>query len=168
MARRRFPVSQKRLTAWIGTADQGDVAVASGASVAISSFTPDTFAMIRPTMVRTRGIFHVQPAGFGADLNFSGAYGLGVVSAEAQAIGATAIPRPFDDDDWGGWMVHGYYAGHLEFQSATSEHQTPFLYQIDSKAMRKIGPNETLIWMVESFEGAVAVTIHARVLAKLS
>ena len=58
--------------------------------------------------------------------------------------------------------------GHLEFSSGVGVESFPILQTIDSKAMRKVGVNETLTWMVESQEGAVQVFLHARVLMKLS
>ncbi len=172
---RRFSVARtrgrvaKRKTVWIGTATAAQVQIGAGLSVIHSSFTPDSLAMLAPTVVRTRGFAIFFPTAFGADRSSAGAYGLGVVSDEAFAAGAASIPRPHDDDDWPGWLVHGYFANHLEFQSATSEHQTPFGYEIDSKAMRKIGVNETLVWMVEDNSGtAVEVILQARVLMMLS
>ncbi len=168
--RRSFPTrarAPKRKTIWVGTADQSVITVAGGASVIISSFAPDALSILAATVVRVRGFAIFFPSAFGADLNYSGAYGLGIVSDEALAAGAASIPRPFDDDDWTGWLVHGYFAGHLEFQSAVGETQLPFGYHIDSKAMRKVRPNEALVWMVESQVGAVTVNIQARVLMML-
>ncbi len=171
MARRQFPVRArvaKRQKVWVGTADQGEIAIGSGLSVIISSFAPDVLSILKATVVRTRGIFEVHPTAFGADLSYGGAYGLGIVSDEAFAAGAASIPRPFDDDDWAGWLVHGFYGGHLEFQSGVGIMMSLDPVVIDSKAMRKVGPNETLVWVVESQAGAVQVRIHARVLMMLS
>ncbi len=106
---------------------------------------------------------------FGVDDTWRGAYGLCVVSDEALAAGAAAIPRPFDDDDWPGWLVHGYYAGHLEFQSGTSELVVPIQYEIDSKGMRKVRPNESIVWVGESNSSAATqMLLGARVLMLLS
>jgi len=172
MARSRFAVARtrapKRKTVWIGTAIQGNLSIASGASFIMSSFAPDTLSILAGTVVRVRGKILVRPQAFGADQEFNGAWGLGAVSDEAFAAGEASIPRPFDDDDWPGWIAHGYYMGHLQFQSATSELVFPIIDTIDSKAMRKIGPNTTLVWMVESNFGAVSVYLHARVLMMLS
>ena len=107
--------AEKRKTIWVGTAIANALAVASGASVIHSSFAPDALSMLAPTAVRTRGQFTVFPTAFGADLDYIGAFGLGIVSDEAFVAGAASLPRPFDDDDWGGWLVHQYYSGHLEF-----------------------------------------------------
>jgi len=157
----------KRKTLWIGTVNQFVVAVPSGTSVIIAQFDPSANAILGGTVVRTRGMFLAFPTAHGADLNYAGAYGLGVVSDEAFAAGTVSIPRPYDDDDWPGWLVHGYWGAHLEFQGAQSEmisKSEPF----DSKAMRKVGPNETLVWMAESQTGSVQVSIQARMLMKLS
>ena len=169
---RRFAQRQaraaKRKTIWAGSADVAPLAVGSGISAILSSFTPDVAGMLAPTVVRTRGVFQVHPTAFSADLSYDGAYGLGIVSSEALVAGATAIPRPFDDDDWPGWLVHGYFIQRLEFLGAQSEHFLPDEKVIDSKAMRKMGPNEALVWMVESRVGAFTAHLHARVLFMMS
>jgi len=159
--------STPRQKVWVGTANQGDVAVSNNGSVIISSFAPDDLAILKATVVRVRGFAQFAPSAASADLFFSGAFGLGVVSDEAFTAGAASIPRPFDDDDWAGWLVHGYYGGNFEFDSSGNTF-FPYFFDIDSKAMRKVGPGQTLVWMVESQEGAVAVVIHARVLMLLS
>ncbi len=166
---RTFPRrSVKRKTVWVGTAIQGSVAIGSGLSVAVSSFSPSALGILAGTVVRTRGLVEFRPQAFGVDLTYDGAYGLAVVSDEAIAAGAASIPRPFDDDDWPGWLVHGYYMGHFEFQSGVGIMMVSGQQVIDSKAMRKVGLNETLVWMVESNSSAVDVILHARVLMKLS
>ena len=167
-SRQRFVRGSKRLTQWVGTADQVSTAIATNTSVLVAVFASSAAGIIRPTVVRTRGTAIFRPTAFSADLEYSGAYGLAVVSDQAVAAGAASIPRPFTDDDWGGWLVHGYYQGHLEFQSGVGISSFPNLTEIDSKAMRRISENESLVWMVESQSGAIQASIHARVLLKLS
>ncbi len=164
-ARRAAP---KRKTIWVGAAEQGDVAVASTTSVVLQSFAPDDFGMLAPTVVRTRGVAIIHPGAFSADLDFDGAYGLCIVSDEALVAGAGSIPRPFDDDSWPGWIVHRYFVGHFNFDTAVGSETYPNVDIIDSKAMRKVGPNEVLVWMCESRLGAVSINVHARILFKLS
>ncbi len=166
----RYPArrAERRKTVWIGTADQGAIAIATNTSVVISSFAPDALSILKATVVRTRGILLVQPQVFTSDLNWNGAFGLGIVSDEALAAGTGSIPRPFDDDDWAGWLVHGYYSGFNLGSSADPGLVIDTVTTIDSKAMRKVGPNESLVWMAESQVGAVSVTLNARVLMMLS
>ena len=98
-----------------------------------------------------------------------GAIGLGVVTAQAVAIGITALPKPDTDADWGGWMWHSYYANTIERLSASGfQHRSLTLIPIDTKAMRKIGLNERLVLVIEN-SGTVGVQVYDsfRILAKL-
>ena len=162
---RRAP---KRKTVWVGTASSASVAVASAASVIHSSFVPSALSMLAPTIVRVRGFFSIFPSVLTADLTWFGAYGLCIVSDEALAIGTTAIPRPHDDDDWPGWLVHGYFGGHVEADAAGPLLTQPTSFSVDSKAMRKVGVNESVVWMVEAQLGAVTAVLQARVLMLMS
>ena len=91
-----------------------------------------------------------------------------VVSDEAFVAGAAAIPRPFDDAFWNGWFVWQAVSVRFEFLDATGTIM-PFgqQYTIDSKSMRKVGANETVVLMYESQSGAVNLTAHMRILLKL-
>ena len=97
MARRTggrvFGASSRRLTQWIGPADQGYIAVANAQSVLISSFTPDSASnMVRPTIVRTRGQIALKLPDYSADANVVGAVGCAVVTTDAFTAGAVLIP----------------------------------------------------------------------------
>ncbi len=171
--RSRFPAARsrapKRKVLWVGTATTADATVAAGLSVIHSSFDPSSLGILQGTIVRTRGLFQAFPVAFTADANWTCAYGLCIVSDEAFAAGAASIPRPHDDDDWPGWLVHGYFSGHVEFSSGTSVLVVPQMWEINSKAMRKVSPNETAVWMIESNSGPDLLTfLQARVLMKLA
>ena len=153
----------KRLTQWSGLADQGFIAVASAGATIISSI-----AFEEPgTIVRSRGTIAMRFAGYTADLTVVGAFGIGVVSAEAAAVGITAVPEPFSDADWGGWMVHRTFARRLEFGSTVGLYSEDWEYQIDSKAMRKVEANSVLVFVAESQQGAYQMSESVRVLNKL-
>ena len=159
----------KRQVTWVGPADQNTVAVASGASVIIASFAPFTGAsMHKPTIVRTRGAVAIAPQTFGADVAISGAFGVGIVSDEAFAAGTASIPRPFDDAGWDGWFVWGSFSEFYEFGSSVGVRRQALQIEVDSKAMRKVSDNETIVLMAESQTGALNVAMHLRLLMKLS
>lgn len=154
----------RRKVQWIGPAVQGYVSVANAGATLISvSTTFETAA----TLVRTRGQISVQPGSFAADLNIVGAFGCGIVSAEAGAIGITAIPTPFRDADWGGWYVWRSFSLHLDVQSAIGFSLEMENFEVDSKAMRKVGQNESLVWVAESQAGAFDISTPLRQLIKL-
>ena len=78
--------------------------------------------------------------------------GIGVMSADAVTLGATAMPDPGDSDDAGGypwlyWAEHGFYFGGtaVDPNSAGSSLRRPF----DIKSMRKIKPRESLAMIAQ-------------------
>ena len=167
MARPRRIVTRgpRRLTQWIGPPLQGGVAVASGGATIISSLVLEEPV----TLVRTRGSINITLASFASDQNINGAIGMGVVSAEALAAGVASVPEPYTDADWGGWFVWRSFGYSIEFGDATGiQAPTDRVIEIDSKAMRKVGPNDAFVLVAESFLGAYEVTDGTRQLLKLS
>ena len=160
----RGRAGKARLTQWVGPADQGYVAVLTAAATAVA-FVSFEEAL---TVMRTRGMVSIRPEVVGADLDIVGAVGVGIVSAEAQAIGITAIPTPFSNGDWGGWMVWRSFSYRFEFADATGVNFVNWNFEIDSKAMRKVTPNEALVIIAESQVGAYRISTPLRHLVKLS
>ena len=154
----------RRLNAWVGSADQGVVAVAgNGSSIVESNAT-----LTNTTVVRTRGVFSIQPQAFAADLTIVGAYGIGIVSDVAFAAGAASIPGPYTDKDWGGWFVWEAFSYRFEFADATGILIASITKEIDSKAMRKVKSDETVVVMCESQAAALNVVSNFRMMVKLS
>ena len=135
----------------------------TGASLLGSFSFEDPF-----TIIRNRGAVVVGPQAGSADLEVRGAYGAGIVSAEALAIGITAIPHPYRDADWSGWMVWRSFAFMLDVTTDIGRLITSQSMEIDSKAMRKVGPNEALVFVAESQGGAFQIFDGVRTLVKLS
>ncbi len=167
----RFGGRPRRKTVWVGPADQDVVAVATGTSVIIASFDPQASFMAAPTIVRTRGAVSIRNSVVGSDVTIGGAFGVCVVSDEAFVAGTAAIPRVFDDADWGGWLVWQSFESRFEFADGTGAqgpNESSLLFQVDSKAMRKITTNETVLLMCESQTGALNIAMHLRLLFMLS
>ncbi len=166
MARARRVVTRgaRRLTQWIGPADQNYVSVASAGATLVASapFEEQT------TVVRARGQVSVIPAAFTTSLNIVGAFGVAIVSTEAFTAGIASIPEPFSDADWGGWFVWRSFSYRFEFDDATGLNFPRWDFEVDSKAMRRISPNETMVLIAESQTGAFQISAPLRVLVKLS
>jgi len=154
---------QKRLTEWIGPADQGYLSVASAGATLIGFGSFETSA----TIVRTRGMVSIRAA-VSAGLDIIGAIGVGIVSTEAFTAGIASVPEPFSDADWGGWYVWRSFS--YRFDSVTQVGVFPSVwdFEVDSKAMRKIGSNETLVIVAESQAGAYFVSAPLRTLVKIA
>ncbi len=158
----------RRKSIWIAPALATYVGVAGGGATLISSFDPDAAGLPSPTIVRTRGFVSVQPTSVAADLEITGAMGIGIVSDQAFIAGVASIPEPFTDADWDGWYVHQMFNYKFQFSDATGFNFPRWDFEIDSKAMRKIGPNETIVVVAESFTGGMDIAISHRTLLKLS
>ena len=170
--RSRFSSGRKRKSTWIGPADQGYISVASAGATLMASF--DTSAAGNPnaaaigsTIVRTRGQISIIPTAVGADLNIVGAFGIGIVSSQALAIGITAVPEPFDEADWDGWYVWRSFSYNVEFIDATGTQFLEWNFEVDSKAMRKLSENEAFVFVAQSQQGAYAISAPLRTLIKL-
>ncbi len=120
------------------------------------------------TIIRIRGHYQVYInaiAGVTDRVRFG--LGIGIVTSDALAVGAVAIPGPLDDIDWGGWMWHetGWVGGIAFFGPGVIQGV------IDSKSMRKIKPNESVVGMLEvaDEDGTVVVqaSLATRMLSKL-
>ncbi len=153
----------RRMTEW-SSYDGASTAVADTGATLLSGLAFESPG----TLIRTRGIFSIAPQTFAADLVIVGAYGIGIVSAEAFAAGVASIPEPASDADWGGWMVIEPFSFRTEFLDSTGVvFPSSFTVNVDSKAMRKVEPNSVAVVVVDSLAGAFNVVDMTRLLLKL-
>ncbi len=167
--RRPRPKNRSRATTWVAPADQGSVSVASNTSVIISSFDP--FAALLDasvTIVRSRGLLRVQPQTLTAGIEVNGAVGACVVTDQAFAAGAASIPGPWTNADWDGWFIWQEYSMRWDQATDVGRQIASIQYEIDSKAMRKVQANETVVLMAESQVGLIEAFFAPRMLFKLS
>ena len=163
--------SARRATGW----DIGPEGILSPASTAVSGFPTTVLSLLDgQTIVRTRGELYLRLLSSStAQGGFQWAAGLCIVSSKAAAIGATAIPGPLTEIEWEGWFWHSQGAiktgGPVPVDSITSVDLVQRV-EIDSKAMRKIDSEETIVGMLETVEVGTS-TMHAelrtRILSKL-
>ena len=134
---------------------------ASGSSILGSGVVPTGEKL---TLLRTRGIldlFLESTVTSGGD-GFFGAFGIGIVSAAAFAIGVTAVPTPIDEAGWDGWLYHQFFSIHAPLPAndggAPAAHQR---VMIDGKAMRKFDVDDTLFGVLQVVEkGAANMTAY--------
>ena len=161
--------SARRRTSW----SIGPEGILSPASTAVSGFATGVGPSLPGlTIVRVRGelFLHLLTSSV-AQGGFQWAAGLAVVTAKAFGIGATAIPGPFTDIEWDGWLWHSQ--GVLKGAGSTLSESLGGWVQrveIDSKAMRKLPEETILVGMLETVEVGTAtmhVELRSRVLVKL-
>ncbi len=141
---------------------------ASGEAILGSGIIPTLDGL---TLVRTRGFAEFVLSGATTALDgFSWGFGICVVNADAFAVGITAVPKPFTDAAWDGWLYHELWALHSPIAGVSNNSANNTRREIDSKAMRKIGQNDVVCSVVEVGEtGAATLNVRSatRVLIKL-
>ncbi len=161
---------KKRLTDWAFGVDILNQTI--DASEKILGTTSLTTAE-QQTIVRVHGVLHVtlitaSVAGAG----FLGAAGIALVNTDAFGQGINSIPGPLTDAHWDSWLWHSFWdvralTGTIgDGANSGAAHQR---IAIDSKAMRRWDPAETLVIMVEGVEvGAASATLNCdtRILVK--
>ena len=78
------------------------------------------------------------------------------------------MPGPFTDAGWDGWFVWGFFGYTIENLTTVGVALSSREQTVDSKAMRKITDDETIILVAESQVGAFEISMPLRVLLKLS
>ncbi len=178
-SRSAFPRSQRRKTFW----DDGPLTTIGGqTSVTVEKVPWATGAILATesmvTLVRTRGEILIQlDLATAAGDGFAGALGIGIVSGDAAVVGATAMPGPFSDADWPGWLWHQYFhlrgvASQSQGQDVARNSMADLRIQIDSKAQRIIKSNETVFGMLETASetgtAGLFFVAQTRILSKLA
>ena len=163
----------RRKTSWeVGPGSSTPVVLTGSGSTILGSGIAPTIPGL--TLVRTRGLLGLtlNTAAAAGD-GYTGALGIGVVTASAFAIGVTAVPTPLTDAGWDGWLYHEFFdvragdrtAGDSNWEAAIAR------YTVDSKAMRKIEDEEKTVFavleVVEQGTAQVEVSFDSRVLVKL-
>ncbi len=124
------------------------------------------------TLMRTRGraSVHFDPTSAGDVVQYG--IGLGVFTSDAFAAGSASLPGPLTDIDYD-WIWHT--VGMMGPSFTATEDGTNILHnlwiELDSKAMRKLKPNQTVGFMLEGSikngGGTLDLSVAARQLFKL-
>ena len=165
MARRgrsRFVRPAPRTKMWIGFG-VGSTTIVGSSDQLVASYSAAAL-LLRPfTILRTRALFTYESDQSAVSERPIGSIGATIVTAAAQAVGITALPDPSGitgdaDADWFIWQA---LMVSYEFLDSTGANgNVSVQYVIDSKAMRKVGPDDDLVLVSaqETASGAVLTT----------
>ena len=154
VARRSFGRSagSRRKTEWIGSADVTALTALAGSAAILDQSFPGTAVPTAPfTVMRTRGSLYVRSDQTANTEDPFGAIGFAVVSTPAAAIGVTAVPTPITDESsdlffvWEPWACNSLVASEIGFDANSLRE-----FKIDSKAMRKVSVDETIVITIVS------------------
>jgi len=112
------------------------------------------------TIVRTRGLYMLElTSGDAIGAGYFGGVGICIVTDKALAIGATAVPGPFTEDAWDGWLWHSYFDVRMvtaTIADGVNAGGVRMVIPIDSKAMRIVHDDETIVGVTEVVESTNA------------
>ncbi len=141
-------------------------------STALVLFSLNTAALnLAPfTVVRTRGVFGLRSDQISAPEAYSASLGIAVVSEQAAAIGATAVPTPETDRGSGLFFVYESLAGSFAFTTGAGYIESGKWMSFDSKAMRKLEQGNDIVVVVETsaISNAAIAHVSLRMLVKLN
>ena len=158
--RRVGRVTVKRPTFWTGAQSTQTVVIATPQSVQAVVTEAALENVPNPTLVRTRGTVRVvQGATIDSGAGIVG-IGLAVLGAKQVTVGTTAIPLPFTNSDDDRWFWYGG-VGLRNSVGGITDVANGHLFEVDSKAMRKVGSNQVVALVVEltDVNNVVSVTV---------
>ena len=120
-------------------------------------------------MVRTHLVVHITSDQIGADEQQFAAVGFCVVSDQAAAIGVTAVPTPVTDQGSDLWYFHQWAIAEFAFVTGVGfDANAGMTYHFDSKAMRKVNDDESVLLITElsALGQGLSITTVGRFLIK--
>ena len=164
----------KRKTIWgLGPGSTVKTEITASSSVVVGSI----FNYAVPgTLVRLRGQLQLYlTAATAADDGFSGAFGIVLVRAAAAAAGIASLPTPLTDVE-DQFLYHRFFSVHAPAAFAVTGYASDSMaaaiqIDVDSRAMRKHTPGDSLVAVLEAVErgtSALAIWFDSRQLSKLT
>ena len=166
---RRVARARPSTKVWIEIQPVAAATVVNASSVALIGVMNATALALRPfTILRTRLLFHAESdQGAASELPF-GSFGLIVVTESAAAAGIGSLPTPNTEADaswfvWQAWLSSFVLASAVGFNEPSGSD-----YDIDSKAMRKVGIDDQVAVIAENVSGVGSqVVVNGRMLVQL-
>ena len=160
----------RRETRWLDLTQINSVLGAASTAILLQVLTTEEKALRPFTIIRTRLNWTIQSDQVIATEAYAAALGMAVVSDQAVAIGATAIPTPATDLASDLWFLHDIISSRFQFLDATGfQVGAPVMKDIDSKAMRKVEDGQDVVLVAETFATSFGVLVQTagRMLIKL-
>ena len=174
--RRRFPLRGRGYrpgTLWSAgpsTTDGGEAQLSSaGTTLApVGAASSDNVTLLRLRGNLFMRLNSIASAGDG----MNGAFGICVVDADAFAVGASAMPDPWDESDNDTWLYHQFWSLYLTGTTAPSADGAQLRVDVDSRARRKTHEGHVIVAIQQVKVETGTVTLNwsfsSRVLSMIS
>ncbi len=161
----------RRETLWLATSQiQAAIATADTAVQLFVFSSAFLSASVPFTIVRSRGLIFMHSDQGSATEDQEIAFGIAVVSDQANSIGVTAVPTPVADAGSDLWFVYETLFSQIRVTSAIGFSESLGRERIiDSKAMRKVEDGQNISAVVETGPNSegVATSTFMRFLIKM-
>ena len=126
----------------------GDTGV-SASNIEVQTAVLSVGTGIPATLHRLRGNVLVNMDVGAADQSMVVGLGVALVSTDAFTVGGTSLPSPIDDDEFP-WIWHQFVPLRSITGTQVDEPSQSRYIEVDSKAMRKVKPAQTLVLVSDS------------------
>ena len=140
--RTRGRLGAKRLTQWIAGAAVDNALTSAGSEVLVQLLTTEEKALRPFTIIRTRGILGLASDQIAASEDQSAAFAMAVVFEQAAGIGITVVPTPVTDQESDLFFVYEDMINDFVLLSGVISTPGVKVHRFDSKAMRKVNPDQ--------------------------
>ena len=150
----RLTRSPRKDRAWALGPEAVSVTASNSSSLLWTNGVITSLAKVTIARIRGHGRIILSAAAAIND-GFAGALGIGVVAQNAFAAGIASLPIPVTDSDWDGWMWHNFFdirAISATIADGVNSVSTVFDFDIDTKAMRKLGDEQVVFGAIEFTE----------------
>ncbi len=156
-----------RTKIWVG--QRLSVIQPAGGAATLLGVMNAAFLLLRPfTILRTRLEINFRSDQTAAGETPNAAYGHIVVKETATTIGITAVPTPQTEEDADWFIYQGMICSVVSLTSVGYDGNQGVRYSIDSKAMRKVGPQDDVASVIELDAAAGAlINVEGRQLIQL-
>jgi len=159
--RRVITRGQRRPTSWGGSLAVGLTPVAALTKILLATAVPDFTA--GETIRRLRGTFVVTA---GSAFFFHGAIGAFIANDTAVSVGVGSLLDPVTDVQDDAWLwYHSFQGGTLAGGAGSAGVGGAQVYEIDSKAMRKMDNGFSMVFVVANSSAVSAFSIAMSVRA---
>ena len=159
----------RRESLWLFVSPVRSILAAPNTAVIQNTLNATALGFRPFTVVRTRGYMRLATDAEGANEAYDASLGYAVVSDQATAVGATAVPTPETDRGSDLWFVYETIAGIHELTSDIGKLVGGDGKDYDSRAMRKVEEGEDIVVVIETSAISLGCTFYnsARMLIKL-
>jgi len=168
VSRRPLVRGVKRTSMWIGSR-LTLTTVTAGTPTLLATLNAAALAQRPFTIIRTHVMLSIATDQTASAEFVQGALGFQVVTDKAAAAGVASVPTPLGQPDADFFVYQPFQDRFVIFDSTGTQEMNGAgnVWMIDSKAMRKVGPDDDVAVTIENIVNGYVVALEGRILIKL-